>query len=155
MRYALHLQRIHIHGRHSKFSGCSRERAWLLARNYRCVPGSIGDAACRIQKLFPDRRMTARRIRRTRSDALMLLPLVARKRHAQGFASVPEASCVKADEADRLPWANALNRLRDSPQDRFSADRFDGLTCDSCRAGRISAIGPIAAMLSQDSRFTT
>ena len=58
MRYALHLQRIHIHGRHSKFSRCSRESAWLLARNYRCVPGSIGHAACRIQKLFPERRMT-------------------------------------------------------------------------------------------------
>src|SRR5215831_3960142 len=86
MRYALHLQRIHIHGRHSKFSRCSRERAWLLARNYRCVPGSIGDAACRVQKLFPDRRMTARRIRRTRSDALMLLPLILDKWQEGGMS---------------------------------------------------------------------
>src|SRR5215831_16089946 len=85
MRYALHLQRIHIYGRHSKFSRCSREWAWLLARNYRCVPGSIEHAACRIQKLFPDRRMTARRIRRTRSDALVLLPLILDKWQESGM----------------------------------------------------------------------
>ena len=83
MRYALHLLPIHIHGRHSKFSRCSRESAWLLARNYRCVPGSNGHAACRIQKLFPERRMTAHRIGRSRSDALMVHQLIPEDQQAR------------------------------------------------------------------------